>query len=469
MFNPAQEMSSIAFDKILGGALTAVVEAQNNSSLTTVNFIKNVGFENDQNGNTIKPVYVDFKYPKEVSPYIPARPESYYFTVENGGEGYDQDELNSGAYNIDGKNEIKLSFIVNTEGAITAVNVVEGEDKLTANSRLVITGSGDGALGYAYSYMLWTVVIGGLPTMLAMTLAHFLRGEVQARKASAGMMLGGVLNIGLDPLFMFAFNMGFVGAGIATALSNLVSFVFLLIIFLRGGSKSTMSLSPKYFSFRYAGKVFSVGLSAAFTTLLANVSFMVINILAYGYGTQAVSAYGIVKRLDQIPLGISLGLSQGVMPLIAYNYGSGDYARLKKVSIFSWILAAIMAAVCVVLFEALAPYIARVMLDDEATVPLTTNFLRIACTAVPFTSVNALVMYFFQAMGKGTQATILSVCRQGALNIPFLFLMNRLVGLYGMIWVQLIIEVIMLPFMLGMYLFTMKKINSRAGGKAALK
>lgn len=145
MFNPAQEMSSIAFDKILGGALAAVVEAQNNSSLTTVNFIKNVGFENDQNGNTIKPVYVDFKYPKEVSPYIPARPESYYFTVENGGEGYDQDELNAGAYTVDGKNEIKLAFIVNTEGAITAVNVVEGEAKLTASSKLDITGSGDGA------------------------------------------------------------------------------------------------------------------------------------------------------------------------------------------------------------------------------------------------------------------------------------------------------------------------------------
>ena len=95
MFNPAQEMLSISFDKILGGALTAVVEAQNNSSLTTVNFIKNIGFENDQNGNTIKPENVDFKYPKEVSPYIPARPESYYFTVENGGEGYDQDELNA--------------------------------------------------------------------------------------------------------------------------------------------------------------------------------------------------------------------------------------------------------------------------------------------------------------------------------------------------------------------------------------
>lgn len=327
--------------------------------------------------------------------------------------------------------------------------------------------SGSGALGYAYSYMLWTVVIGGLPTMLAMTLAHFLRGEGQAKKASAGMMLGGILNIGLDPLFMFVFGLGFVGAGIATALSNLVSFIFLLAIFLHGRNQSTMSLSPRHFSFRYAGKVFSVGLSAAFTTFLANVSFMVINILAYGYGTQAVSAYGIVKRLDQIPLGISLGLSQGVMPLIAYNYGSGDYARLRKVSVFSWILAACMAAVCVILFETLAPYIARLMLDDEETVPLTTNFLRIACTAVPFTSVNALVMYFFQAMGKGTQATILAVSRQGALNIPVLFLMNWLVGLYGMIWVQLIIEVIMLPFMLGMYFYTMKKLKREAALKSS--
>ena len=259
---------------------------------------------------------------------------------------------------------------------------------------------------------------------------------------------------------------GFIGmvetdAGVATALSNLISFAFLLGVFLYGRKQSTMSLSLRRFSLRYAGQVPSVGLSAAFTTLLANVVFMIINILSYGYGTQAVSAYGIVKRLDQIPLGISLGLSQGVMPLIAYNYGSGDYARLKKVSVFSWILAAAMAAVCVVLFETLAPYIARLMLDDEDTVPLTTNFLRIACTAVPFTSVNALVMYFFQTMGKGAQATVLAVCRQGALNIPFLFLMNWLVGLYGMIWVQLIIELIMLPFMLGMYLYTMKKLGKK--------
>ncbi len=146
MFNPAQEMSSIAFDKIIGGALNAVVSAQNNSSMTTVNFIKSVGFQNDENGNTVKPVYVDFKYPKEISPYQPGTPAFYYFTVTSGGEGYDEDELNGGAYEVDGKNDVKLSFTVNSQGKISAVNVLEGVDALTENSTLTLkTETGEGA------------------------------------------------------------------------------------------------------------------------------------------------------------------------------------------------------------------------------------------------------------------------------------------------------------------------------------
>ncbi|MCM1368683.1 MAG: DUF2589 domain-containing protein [Roseburia sp.] len=145
MFNPAQEMSSIAFDKILGGALNAVVSAQNNSSLTTVNFIKSVGFQTDENGNTVKPVYVDFKYPKEISPYRPATPESHYFTVVNGGSGYSEDELNSKA-KVAGKPDVKLSFTVGTDGAIGAVTVVSGEDQLAEKDTIELNvDEGEGA------------------------------------------------------------------------------------------------------------------------------------------------------------------------------------------------------------------------------------------------------------------------------------------------------------------------------------
>lgn len=140
MFNPAQEMSSIAFDKIIGGALNAVVSAQNNSSLTTVNFIKSVGFQNDEKGNIVKPVYVDFKYPKEVAPYKPGKDESYYFQIESKGEGYDETELNGGAYKIaDAKGDVVLKFTVDTNGAISAVNVVEGAANLTKESKLTLT------------------------------------------------------------------------------------------------------------------------------------------------------------------------------------------------------------------------------------------------------------------------------------------------------------------------------------------
>ena len=143
MFNPAEEMSSIAFDKIIGGALNAVVSAQNTSSMTTVEFIKNVGFQNDAKGNTVKPVYVDFKYPKEVAPYRAATPDSFRVEIKNGGAGYDEEELNNGAYTVGGANDVKLSFTVNTDGAISAVNVIGGTDKLMEKLKSAETVSVD--------------------------------------------------------------------------------------------------------------------------------------------------------------------------------------------------------------------------------------------------------------------------------------------------------------------------------------
>lgn len=143
MFNPAQEMSSIAFDKILGGALNAVVSAQNNSSLTTVNFIKSVGFQNDKNGNAVRPVYVDFKYPKEVQPYQPGTPEQCYCTVENGGKGYKESELNNGGYSVEGVDGVILNFVADSEGTIAAVNVVSGGEKLDGDKAVKITAKGE--------------------------------------------------------------------------------------------------------------------------------------------------------------------------------------------------------------------------------------------------------------------------------------------------------------------------------------
>ena len=331
---------------------------------------------------------------------------------------------------------------------------------------LTFLGASPDTYGFAESYLFWVVVLGGVPTMVSLTLGHLLRSEGHARPASAGMMFGGILNVVLDPVLIFGFDMGVAGAAIATAFSNAASVVFFVIQYIRLGKKSAVSLHPRYFTFRFVGQIFSVGLASALATALGNASNMVIVRLASGYWDIPVAAYGIVKRIDQVPLNVSMGLCQGFMPLVGYNYASGDYRRMRAVSFFSWKTALVMSACFVACFAIFAPQILHLFIPEAETSALGESFLRIACLAVPLTSVNFLISYTLQAMGKGVQSAALTFGRQGLLNIPLLILMNLVVGLYGMIWTQLVVEVIMLPVSLGMYLLTWKRLRTPAGKTA---
>lgn len=321
-------------------------------------------------------------------------------------------------------------------------------------------GASPDIYGYAEDYLLWVVVLGGVPTMVSLALGHLLRSEGHARQASAGMMFGGILNVALDPVFIFLFHLDVAGAAMATALSNAASVVFFLISYRRLGRKTAVSLHPRYFTFRFTKPVFSVGLASALATALGNASNMVMVNLASGYGDIPVAAYGIVKRIDQFPLNVSMGLCQGFMPLVGYNYASKDYRRMRRVSTFSWKVALVLSAGFVVCFAAFAPQILHLFIPEDETSTLGAAFLRIACLAVPLTSVNFLISYTLQAMGKGMQSAVLTFSRQGLLNIPLLIVMNLIFGLYGMIWTQLVVEVIMLPVSLGLYTYTFHRLKS---------
>ena len=255
---------------------------------------------------------------------------------------------------------------------------------------LTFLGASPDTYGFAESYLFWVVVLGGVPTMVSLTLGHLLRSEGHARPASAGMMFGGILNVVLDPVLIFGFDMGVAGAAIATAFSNAASVVFFVIQYIRLGKKSAVSLHPRYFTFRFVGQIFSVGLASALATALGNASNMVIVRLASGYGDIPVAAYGIVKRIDQVPLNVSMGLCQGFMPLVGYNYASGDYKRMRAVSFFSWKTALVMSACFVACFAIFAPQILHLFIPEAETSALGASFLRIACLAVPETSCQGL-------------------------------------------------------------------------------
>lgn len=301
--------------------------------------------------------------------------------------------------------------------------------------------------------------------MVSLALGHLLRSEGHARPASAGMMFGGILNVVLDPVLIFLFHLDVAGAAIATALFNAASVVFFVVVYLRLGERTLVSLNPKYFTFRFVRPIFSVGLASALATALGNASNMVMVHLASFYGDIPVAAYGIVKRIDQFPLNVSMGLCQGFMPLVGYNFASKDYQRMRKVSTFSWKAALVLSACFVACFAVFAPQILHLFIPEAETSALGASFLSIACLAVPLTSVNFFISYTLQAMGKGVQSATLTFSRQGLLNIPLLVVMNLLFGLYGMIWTQLVVEVIMLPVSLGMYFHTFQKLRGDAGGQ----
>ena len=312
-------------------------------------------------------------------------------------------------------------------------------------------GASPDTYGYAQDYLFWTVVLGGVPTAIGLALGHLLRSEGQTKAASIGMMFGGLLNVALDPVFIFAFHFEVAGAAIATAFSNAASILFFAVQYARLGRRSAVSFHLKYFTLHFAKSIFSVGLASALATVLANTSNMVMVHLASGYGDIPVAAYGIVKRIDQFPLTVSMGLCQGFMPLVGYNYSSGNYRRMREVSVFSWKTAIVISACFIICFVAFAPQILHLFIREIQTSELGASFLRVACLAVPLTSANFLISYTLQAMGKGIQSAVLTFSRQGLLNIPLLIVMNLIFGLYGMIWTQLVVEAIMLPLSLGMY------------------
>ena len=306
-----------------------------------------------------------------------------------------------------------------------------------------LLGASDHTIGYASSYLFWVVVVGGIPSTLGMTMSFLLRSAGYSKESGIGLAIGGVTNIILDPLFMFVIMPAgneVTGAAMATMLSNVISLLYFLFVYCRLRRKTVFSLSPKYIRIekKLIVGILSIGLPSALTGMLANISHIIRNNLTSDYGDIELAAYGIIQKADMLPLNIGMGLCQGMMPLVAYNYASGNYPRMKSFTKAAQISGMVIASICIVVFELFAPGIIWLFIKDEATIAYGKNFLRIACLATPFMIANFQKIYCLQAMGKGKESLILGIFRQGLFAIPMIFIMNHLFQLYGIVSAQLI-------------------------------
>ncbi|MBO4299196.1 MAG: MATE family efflux transporter [Clostridia bacterium] len=307
-------------------------------------------------------------------------------------------------------------------------------------------GASDATIGYARGYARIVIVIGSLPSILSLTLAHLLRNAGFSSKASIGLSGGGILNVALDPLFMFAImprGQEVVGAAVATALSNAIACGYLLYAYRKASKEAPLSMRPgeaRRAERESVRAVFSVGVPSAVLTGLFDVASICVNIIAAAHNDLVLAGMGIVVKVERIPNAINVGLCQGMLPIVAYNYASGDHERMKKVINAARKTGLLIAALCILLFEVFAGQAARLFLSTSAgdvesallTVGYAALFLRIRCVASPVQFINYHTSFCLQAMGNGKGTLLHAFVRELVFYIPFMFILDRLFGETGL-------------------------------------
>ena len=306
---------------------------------------------------------------------------------------------------------------------------------------LTLLGANEANHAFARTYAMCVIVAGGLPTIMTNVFANMIRSIGESKKAGFGVTMGGIINMILDPIFMFVLlppGYEILGAGIATCLSNCITCLYFIVTIVRLRNLDILHLfRPNILpEKRSITAVFAIGVPAAVATLLFDCDYIVLDKLMSAYGNNALAAIGIVLKAERLPLNIGIGICQGTVPIVAYNFASGDHKRMRDAANFSLKCGIICAIVSIGLYEAFAPYIMRFFISEQQTVSLGTDFLRVRCLATILMFLSFFHVHLFNGYGRGKEALFLGVMRWAVFNIPMLFLLNAIFGIYGLVWAQ---------------------------------
>ncbi len=297
------------------------------------------------------------------------------------------------------------------------------------------------------AYMRWTVTFGAAPAILNVVMAYLVRAEGASLHASLGTMSGCLLNIVLDPIFIlpWGLNLGAEGAGLATFLSNCVACLYFFVLLWYKRGNTYVSINPKMFRPQKSivMGIFSVGIPASIQNLLNVTGMTVLNNFTSGYGADAVAAMGIVQKINMVPMQISMGISQGIMPLISYNYASRNIQRMKNTLLFTVKIALGFIIVVSVGYYIGAGELIRLFMNNPDIIEYGTRFMRGFCIGLPLLCMDFVAVGVFQAAGLGKNALMFAILRKGVLEIPALFILNALFPLYGLAYAQFTAELIL--------------------------
>ena len=312
---------------------------------------------------------------------------------------------------------------------------------------LSLLGTDQATLGATSDYLLWTVTFGAAPAILNVVLAYLVRSEGAALHASIGTMSGCFLNIILDPVFIlpWGLNMGAAGAGLATFLSNCAACLYFFVLLHKKRGKTFVCIKPSMLCARreIVLGIFGVGIPASIQNLLNVTGMTVLNNFTSSYGADAVAAMGIVQKINMVPMNIAMGLSQGIMPLVSYNFASGNTPRMKKTIGFAMKITVSFLAVMTAVFYFGAGTLIRMFMKNQTIVDYGTKFFHGLCLSLVFLAVDFMAVGVFQACGMGRKALVFALLRKVALEIPALYILNYFYPMYGLAYAQPMAELIL--------------------------
>ena len=316
---------------------------------------------------------------------------------------------------------------------------------------MMLLGSTETILPHACAYA--RPILIAAPLMISsLVMNNILRYEGKASFAMIGLVTGGLLNMALDPLLIFGLGMGTAGAGLATALSQTISFCILLSMFLRGKTVSQFRLSAVTREARDFGRILLGGAPSFGRQGLNSIGGMLLNLAARGYGDAAVAGMSIVSRIFMFIISVAIGVGQGLQPVASFNYGARKYRRVRQAAIFTIEAAFCMLVVLVGLCWVNGDALIRLFRDDPAVTAVALPAFHYQCLAMLLHPIIVVANMTFQSVGASGRATFLACCRQGVFFIPLILILPRTHGLFGVEICQPIADVltflVSLPFLL---------------------
>lgn len=332
----------------------------------------------------------------------------------------------------------------------------------TLDGFMLLLGSTDTILPHASGYAFYILLAAPI-MMSSLVMNNILRYEGKAFFAMIGLVFGGILNMILDPILIFSCGMGTAGAGLATAISQCVSFLLLLSAFLRKKTVSRFSLFRITKKPREFFGILAVGLPSFGRQGLAAIAGMLLNVAARGYGDAAVAAMSIVSRIFMFLMSVVLGIGQGFQPVAAFNYGAKKYRRVRDAALFTVAAATVAVVVFGSVCYLFAPELIRAFQNDGEVLSIALPAFRYQAIALIFEPVIVSCNMLYQSVGRAAIATPLAMCRQGIFFLPLILTLPSAFGIAGIQAAQPLADVLTFLVTLPFFIAFLSRLSKDRG------